>query len=177
MKETTGNRTEEVLDGGEEVVTEKLSSEHWERVGELAELLVNNGLTELELRCGEEVIRLSRGVAVSMPVLPQPVQQTLPGPATAGGASVGGQEEGRDEHLIPIVAPMTGVFYAAPSPDDPPFVKVGDIVEAGDTVCLLEAMKIFNEIIADSRGRVAQVPAANGDLVKTGQPLILLEAL
>jgi len=77
--------------------------------------------------------------------------------------------------LVPIVAPMVGTFYRAPKPDVPPFVNEGDDVHAGQTVCILEAMKLFNEITSDVNGRIARVLVDNGAPVEYGQPLFLVD--
>jgi acetyl-CoA carboxylase biotin carboxyl carrier protein len=82
-----------------------------------------------------------------------------------------------DDGLVPIVAPMVGTFYRAPKPDAPPFVKEGDEVHAGQTVCVLEAMKLFNEITSEVTGRIAEVLVENGAPVEYGQPLFLVDPL
>lgn len=79
-----------------------------------------------------------------------------------------------EESLVPVVSPMVGVWYRAPSPADPNFVEVGDRVEVGQTIGLVEAMKVFNEITAETGGVVAQIPAQTGQLVETGHPLLML---
>ncbi|MDR5695377.1 MAG: acetyl-CoA carboxylase biotin carboxyl carrier protein [Armatimonadota bacterium] len=84
-------------------------------------------------------------------------------------------EEAEEAKLVPIVAPMVGTFYRAPSPDAPPFVEVGERVEKGQTVCIIEAMKLFNEIPAEVEGRIVKVLAENGQPVEYGQPLFLVE--
>jgi len=78
-------------------------------------------------------------------------------------------------HLLPITAPMVGTFYRAPSPDAPPYVDEGDVVDPGQTVCIIEAMKLFNEIKSELQGRVAKVLVENGTPVEYGQPLFLIE--
>lgn len=80
------------------------------------------------------------------------------------------------ENLIEIVSPMVGVFYRAPSPADPNFIEIGDKVEIGQTVALVEAMKVFNEIVAEVSGIVVEIKAASADLVETGQTIITLRA-
>ena len=77
--------------------------------------------------------------------------------------------------LVPLPSPMVGVFYHSPSPGEPNFVQVGDRVERGQTIGLIEAMKVFNEITAESSGLVVEIPAGNGQLVETGMPLMLLK--
>ncbi|BCM88176.1 biotin carboxyl carrier protein of acetyl-CoA carboxylase [Abditibacteriota bacterium] len=79
-----------------------------------------------------------------------------------------------EENLVPVESPMVGVFYRSPSPADPPFVEVGDRVEAGQTIGLVEAMKVFNEITAESGGIVAKINVESGQLVETGAPLLML---
>lgn len=79
------------------------------------------------------------------------------------------------DHLVPIAAPMVGTFYRAASPDAPPFVEEGDVVEAGQTVCIIEAMKLFNEIQSEVRGRLVKVLAENASPVEFGQPLFLVD--
>jgi acetyl-CoA carboxylase biotin carboxyl carrier protein len=84
-------------------------------------------------------------------------------------------EEAPDAGLLPVVSPMVGIFYRAPSPSDPPFVEVGDTVEAGQTVGLVETMKVFNEITSDHSGTVAEILKDSGQLVETGETLITLK--
>lgn len=78
---------------------------------------------------------------------------------------------------VAVRSPLIGVFYRAPAPEAPPFVEIGDTVQEGQTVCVVEAMKVFNEIKAEWRGRVIAIPAENGKLVQTGEPLVVLEFL
>lgn len=88
----------------------------------------------------------------------------------------GTREEAAPEgRLVPIVAPMVGMFYRAPKPDAPPFVNEGDEVHTGQTVCVLEAMKLFNEITSEVAGRIARVLVENGAPVEYGQPLFLVD--
>jgi acetyl-CoA carboxylase biotin carboxyl carrier protein len=86
-----------------------------------------------------------------------------------------GTEEADGEDLEPIIAPMVGTFYRSATPDAPPFVNEGDLVEAGQVVCIIEAMKLFNEIQAEKRGRVARILVENAAPVEYGQPLLLLD--
>ena len=79
------------------------------------------------------------------------------------------------DHLLPIVAPMVGTFYRAPNPDAPPFVSEGDAIQPGQTVCVIEAMKLFNEIQTEFGGRVVRVLAENASPVEYGQPLFLID--
>ena len=102
-------------------------------------------------------------------------------PAIAPGSSKGSTtseapQAAPRENLIEIVSPMVGVFYRAPSPADPNFIEIGDKIEVGQTVALVEAMKVFNEILAEASGIVAEIKAASADLVETGQVIITLRA-
>ena len=100
-----------------------------------------------------------------------------PTPASAGTATqqpAGEALAEEEEGLVAVTAPLSGVFYASPSPDAPPYVKEGDSVEAGQVVALIEAMKVFNEIRAETSGVVARVRISSGQLVRTGQALLLM---
>ncbi len=97
--------------------------------------------------------------APEMPAAAMPTG--VPGPAT--------------DHLVPVVAPMVGTFYRAPNPDAAPFVSEGDVIEPGETVCVIEAMKLFNEIQSDVGGRIVRVLAENANPVEYGQPLFLID--
>jgi acetyl-CoA carboxylase biotin carboxyl carrier protein len=84
---------------------------------------------------------------------------------------------GRRPRTVVVRAPLIGIFYRAPSPETPPLVSMGDIVREGQTVCIVEAMKVFNEIKSDWAGRVVAIPAESGKLVQAGEPLVVLEFL
>ena len=109
------------------------------------------------------------GAGVS-PAAPGALADVTPEEIAAAGETV-------PDHLETISAPMVGTFYRASSPDAPPFVREGDVVEAGQTVCIIEAMKLFNEIQSDVSGRVVRVLSENGNPVEYGQPLMLVEPL
>lgn len=79
------------------------------------------------------------------------------------------------DHLVPVIAPMVGTFYRSPNPDAPPFVSEGDVIDPGQTVCIIEAMKLLNEIQADVGGRVVRVLAENATPVEYGQPLFMID--
>ena len=103
-------------------------------------------------------------------VAPQAVAPGMAQPAVAPIAAA------KEENLIEVVSPMVGVFYRAPSPADPNFIEIGDRVEAGQTVALVEAMKVFNEIVAETAGTVVEIKPQSSDLVETGQVIITLRA-
>lgn len=148
------------------------------KLKELVKLMVDNELTEVDLQdqAGEKV-SLRRGSnqpvqVISQPVAAAPVQAAAPAPAAAAPAAPAASA---DEGLTPIASPMVGTFYAAASPDAAPFIKVGDRVTPDTVVCIVEAMKVFNEIKAETSGTVAKVLRTNGQSVEFGQPLFLLK--
>ena len=147
------------------------------KVKKLIELLEESGIAEIEINEGEESVRISRYPAN----MPAPVQQfaaPAPAPAAPAAAPAATTETEADEHAISghtINAPMVGTFYTAPSPGAPDFVKVGDTVKEGDTVCIIEAMKILNQIEADKSGVVKAILVENAQPVEFGQPLIVIE--
>ncbi len=132
-------------------------------VRELIALMGKGGISELDLTSGDVSIRL-RGASGSA----APVALATP----ANGAVPAAEPAADDGHLV--TAPMIGTYYAAPSPSEEPFVQVGDEVEIGQVVGIIEAMKIMNEIIADSAGVVAEILVTNAQAVEYGSPLIRL---
>ncbi len=166
------------------------------KVKKLIELLEESGIAEIEIKEGEEAVRISRlptGAAAQMSA-PHPVQAIpyppaaypAPGyaPAPGGGASASApqaqsappREEARprpNEHVV--TAPMVGTFYVSPTPGAKPFVEIGDEVQVGQVLCIIEAMKMMNQIEADKAGRVTSIMAKNGDPVEFGQPLFVIE--
>lgn len=141
----------------------------------LAQIAREANLSELEVeRDGVRVIlRAVVSLAPASTALPVSTAAAIPTsmPLVAAKPST---PAARDENLIEIVSPMVGVFYRAPSPSDPNFVEVGDKVEVGQTVALVEAMKVFNEITSEVSGVVVEIKAAGSDLVETGQVLLTL---
>ena len=142
---------------------------------QLVKLMNENELVELDLQDGEQRIRLrKRGevpVAVSAPQLASPVP--LPQPQTPDPKS--GATESAEKDFVEIKSPTLGSFYRAPSPDTDPFVQVGSRVEPDTIVCIVEAMKLLNEIGSDYDGVIRQVLIENGQPVEFGQPLFLVE--
>ena len=130
------------------------------------------GLTALELSEGEAVLKLERkqeviAAAPAAPVLPAAA------PVTAGAEALGVSHEqaAPQKEGTLVLSPTVGVFYASPSPDSRPFVEVGDQVKKGDTLCIIEAMKLMNEIPAEVDGTVAEICVGNGQVVEFNQPL------
>jgi len=139
----------------------------------LIKLMVDNGLTEVDLKDPQgESIRLKRGGdAIQYVTAPQsygPPQPLAP-PQSAAGTDA--KPSGGDEGLITIASPMVGTFYASPSPDAAPFVNIGDRISDESVVCLIEAMKVFNEIKAETSGTIHSMLVASGQAVEFGQPL------
>ncbi len=145
------------------------------KLKELIKLMVDNDLTELDLNDEKESVTLKRAVGQ------QPVMQSVvaPPPATAPAAPPAAApapvEADADAGLVPITSPMVGTFYSAQSPDADAFVKAGDAVEPDKVVCIIEAMKVFNEIKAEVKGTIARVLVENGQAVEFGQSLYLVK--
>lgn len=149
------------------------------RVRRLVELMQEHDLAEVDLRQGEQRIRLRRGVeapviaAAPMPTNPA-AASPAPIPAAAAAPPPGPEAPAAADGPV-ISSPMVGTFYVSASPEAAPFVKVGDQVGADTTVCIIEAMKVFNEIPAEASGKIAAVLVENGAAVEFGQPLFRLE--
>ena len=149
------------------------------KVKKLIELLEESELTEIEISEGEESIRLSRsstGTHVySVPAqtmtdtrLSAVAEPLLDNPAASEISPVG---------KVPVVSPMVGTYYASPNPETPPYVELGTEVNAGDTLCVIEAMKIFNQVDTEITGIVRKIFKHSGDPVEFGEPLFLIESL
>jgi acetyl-CoA carboxylase biotin carboxyl carrier protein len=146
------------------------------KVRKFIQLMNEHDLAEIDLRQGDQRIRLRRGPELVTVASTPPVGQ----PAAAAGHAPTGDNKATDvaaddSKAILVRSPMVGTFYAAPNPDSPPFVKVGDRVGPETTVCIVEAMKVFNEIPAECAGRVVAVLAQNGDAIEFNQPLFRVE--
>jgi acetyl-CoA carboxylase biotin carboxyl carrier protein len=145
------------------------------KLKELVRLMVENDLTELDLRDEQETVTVKRpGIhavpqVVAAPVMAQPMVAAAP--AAAAAAAPAAAAPAAKEALPAIESPMVGTFYATPGPDKAPFVSVGSKVGPDTTVCLIEAMKIFNEIKAETSGTVEEVLVKSGQPVEFGQPL------
>ena len=146
------------------------------KVKKLIELLEESGVAEIEIHEGEESVRVSRYGSGGPPVTQDTVQVPAGAPAAGGEVRIGSAEPAAAEELSGHIvrAPMVGLFYEAPAPGKPPFVEIGKTVSKGDVLCIIEAMKILNQIEADVSGVVARVLAENGEPVEYGQPLYLI---
>jgi acetyl-CoA carboxylase biotin carboxyl carrier protein len=142
-----------------------------ERLREVIELMEKHGLTEVSLRQGDQTWRLRRGPQEAMQMPPAgaiPVQ-AAPVADSASPSEPGSQSKTDD--FLTITSPTVGTFYAAASPDDPPFVSVGAKIQPDTIVCIVEAMKVFNQIPAEVSGTIVEILIGNGDSVEFGQPL------
>ena len=146
------------------------------KVKKLIELLEESGIAEIEISEGEDSVKISRfgsnvaaPVAVAMPPAAAPAATTAAAPASA--LTMAEAEE--DGHVVP--APMVGTFYNAPSPGSAPFVQVGDRVSIGDALCIIEAMKMMNQIEAEVAGTIKSIRVQNGDPVEYGQILFVID--
>ena len=135
----------------------------------VAELATRYNLAEIEVEQDGLRIRIVREHA------PAATAVSYRGEAPAAAAQAQAADSSDDAGLTPIEAPMVGTFYRAPSPSAAPFVSVGDVVREGQVLCIIEAMKLMNEIEAKSAGRVARILVENGQPVEYGQPLFMLE--
>jgi len=147
------------------------------KVKKLIELLEESGIAELEIKEGEESVRISRhptGVPVQMPAaIPQAVQPTSE-TVTAAPPEVSAPPASEVPKGHKVLCPMVGTYYEAASPNAEPFVKIGDEVNAGDTLCIIEAMKMMNQIEADVSGRITAIQAENSEPVEFGQVLFII---
>jgi len=150
-----------------------------EKIKTLTELMVDNDLSEIVFREGEDRIMLRRGGAAAAsggmaapapapmpaaaPVAPAPAPAAAPAAPPAPAADAG---------LDAIESPMVGTFYSASDPDSPPFVKIGDKVTADTVICIIEAMKVFNEIKAEKSGTITSIEVSNGAAIEFGQCLM-----
>ncbi|MEQ1558422.1 MAG: acetyl-CoA carboxylase biotin carboxyl carrier protein [Methyloglobulus sp.] len=143
------------------------------KIKKLIEILEESGIAELEIKEGEEAIRITRYSAApaSVAYAPAPVQITA---GHAPGLTVAADvEEKLSGHIVK--SPMVGTFYRSASPGTKAFVEVGHSVQAGDTLCIIEAMKILNQIEADKTGTVTKILVDNAEPVEYGQPLFIIE--
>ena len=153
------------------------------KIKKLIELLDESGIAELEVTEGEESVRISRYgsvpplVQASGPAAPYPISVSAAsdGAPASPAATAAAVEERPPASGFEIEAPMVGPMYRAPSPGAPPFVEVGSRISAGDVVCIIEAMKILNQIESEVSGVVREIPVENGQAVEFGQTLMIVE--
>ena len=145
------------------------------KLKKLIDLVQESGIAELEITEGEEKVKIVKGGVVTVATAQPAVVAAAP-PVGVGAVPVAAPaaepEPGQEGHVVK--APMVGTFYRSPSPDAKPFVEVGQAVKEGDTICIIEAMKLMNEIEADASGVVKAILVENGQPVEYGQPLFIL---
>ena len=146
------------------------------KVKKLIELLEQSNINELEINEGDESVRISRGGSAVTYTAPPPVAATVPSPSPAPVSTA--VESNEPEADIPaghtVNSPMVGTFYSAPAPGSAPFATVGQTVAAGDVLCIIEAMKMMNQIEADKSGTIGAILVEDGEPVEFDQPLITI---
>ena len=157
------------------------------QIQELIRLVSKNKLSEFSLKQGDFKLTIRNqgtvveGVAPVMVAAPQPVVSVAAAPVAAAPAAPTKAEASaaaaasEDAKLLPIKSPMVGTFYRSGGPDKPPFIKIGDIVDMGSKVCIIEAMKLFNEIESEVKGKVVKILVEDASPVEYDQPLFLVE--
>jgi len=149
------------------------------KLKKLIDLVQESGIAELEITEGEEKVRIHKGGVVTAPVAmvapavaAAPAAAHAPAPAAQPAAAPQATAAAVEGHVVK--APMVGTFYRSPSPDAKAFVEVGQQIKEGDVICIIEAMKLMNEIDADAAGTVKAILVENGQPVEYGQPLFIL---
>jgi acetyl-CoA carboxylase biotin carboxyl carrier protein len=147
------------------------------KLKKLIDLVQESGIGEIEITEGEEKVRISRqSAAPAMMMAPPAMQAYVPGPGMPGAPAMPAAPAAPPQPTgHSLKSPMVGTFYRAPSPGAPPFVEVGQAVSKGQTLCIIEAMKLLNEIESDATGTVKAILVENGQPVEYGQALFLIE--
>lgn len=151
------------------------------KIKKLIELLQESGISEIEIQEGEESVRISRspqGMSMMhsyMPAWSNPGYAVSPDPSGNSPADAAAKPSETATRGHALKSPMVGTFYRSASPDSKPFIEVGQHVNAGDTVCIIEAMKMFNQIEADQSGVIVEILVENGQPVEYDQPLLTIE--
>ncbi len=140
-------------------------------IKKLIDLIQESDIAEIEIKEGEQTIRISRYTKASAPQVYAPVAAPAPSPSVP--VALTSTEESMQGHTVK--SPMVGTFYRAANPTSKPFVDVGYAVQAGDTLCIIEAMKILNQIESDKTGTIKKIMVENGEPVEYGQALFIIE--
>ena len=146
------------------------------KVKKLIELLEESGISELEISEGEESVRISRypRMAMQAPMAQAPIMMPAPVAAPATPATSAGEHKPKHDASA-VTSPMVGTYYSASAPGSKAFVEIGMEIKVGQIVCIIEAMKMMNQIESDKAGRVTAILAKNGEPVEFGQPLFIVE--
>lgn len=154
---------------------------NFKEIEKLIEILEKSKLEEIEIEYNNIHLRLKKSSNVST-IIPQPIPQIFPQPIQTEIKQVKEtltplteKVESKNENIFEVKSPMVGTFYRAPAPNAEPFVKVGDIVKRGQTLCIIEAMKIMNEIESEVDGKVIEIKVQNAEPVEYGEVLMLIE--
>ena len=150
------------------------------RLAEIADVMEDRGLTRVRVEEPDgTAVELERASAAQPVAVPMPMPSAMAAPVAAPAAALAAPEPAAQASAaapepqgVEVTAPMVGVFYAAPAPGDEPFVRVGSKVKAGETLCIIEAMKVLNEVTAEADGEVLEICVADGDLVEFGSCLM-----
>ncbi len=151
------------------------------KIKKLIELLEESGIAEIEIKEGEEAVRISR-MPPTPPAYPQFMQVAAPpaapqiesaAKAPAVAAEAAAAKPKPNEHVI--TAPMVGTFYASPSPGAKAFIEIGDEIKVGQVLCIIEAMKMMNQIESEKKGKIKAIMVKNGEPVEFGQPLFIIQ--
>ena len=151
------------------------------KIKKLMELLEESGIAEIEVKEGEESIKLSRNISsttnMQVPQIIQQPVQTSPPPTNQQASDMGADtvDGSKKEKRNTVNSPMVGTFYASASPESKPFVTIGQSVKKGDTLCILEAMKMMNQVQAESDGKIVEILVDNAEPVEFDQPLFVIE--
>lgn len=147
------------------------------KIKKLIELLEESDVAEIEIKEGEESVRISRVSQTVVQAAPAPVAAPAPAAAPVAAAAAPATEIAAEEVVSghQVTSPMVGTYYSAASPGSKPFASVGQSVKVGDTLCIVEAMKLMNQIEADKAGVIKAILVENGQPVEYGQPLIIIE--
>ena len=146
------------------------------KVKKLIELLEQSNINELEINEGDESVRISRGgTSVTYAAAPAPAPvAAAPAPVAAPAPAEAAAPASEEPAGHAVKSPMVGTFYASPAPDSPPFVTVGQTVAAGDVICIIEAMKMMNQIEADKAGTIGAILIEDGEAVEFDQPIVTI---
>jgi acetyl-CoA carboxylase biotin carboxyl carrier protein len=146
------------------------------KVKKLIELLEQSNINELEINEGDESVRISRGgTSVTYAAAPAPAPvAAAPAPVAAPAPAEAAAPASEEPAGHAVKSPMVGTFYASPAPDAPPFVTVGQTVAAGDVICIIEAMKMMNQIEADKAGTIGAILIEDGEAVEFDQPIVTI---
>jgi len=143
----------------------------------LIKMVTETDITEFEMESGEDKIRICRGSAapVVQYAAPQPIYAPAPAPQTSAPAAAATATPAAEEKGTPVASPIVGTFYRAPAPDAAPYVEVGQVVEKGQVLCIVEAMKLMNEITAECSGEIREILVQNQQPVESGQVLFRVD--